>query len=720
VGTLLIAGALAIVVAGRAVAADDFLPPEQAFRYTVESDGERVLVRWNVARGYYLYKSRMGLAGETPGIEVGESSYPRGEIHSDEYFGEQEVFRGAFTVEAPLTRSSPAVRDLALALKLQGCADAGLCYPPTIWNAKVALHTAAANLDAIFDAARVQSNEDEFLPPEQAFRLSAVAEGPDRVRLDWQIADGYYLYKGRLGVKTASERAALGAPRLPEGKFHEDEYFGRQEVYYGRLVASVPVSRPAGAGFDLPIDVTYQGCADAGLCYPPITTTLTIAMPAGDASAAASSGGFVSEQDRLAKLIASGNLFIVLGTFFGLGLLLAFTPCVLPMVPILSGIIAGQGENTTTARAFSLSLTYVLGMAFTYTIAGAAFAAAGQQVQAVFQQPWIVTIFAGLFVVLALSMFGAFNVQMPAFVQTTLASLSNRQRAGSFGGVAVMGALSALIVTTCVAPPLIATLTVIGQSGDMVRGAAALFAMSLGMGAPLLAVGASAGKLLPRAGPWMDTIKRFFGVLMLAVAAWMLSRIVPERLILVLWAVPALLAAWVLWSAVTRTPAANVALRAGSVAAGLYGLLLVAGAAVGGTDPLAPLPRLAGKHAELPFTSIKSVADLEREVAAAKLASRPVMLDFYADWCVSCKEMEKYTFTDPDVQAALSGALLLQADVTKNDALDQALLKHFGIFGPPTIAFYGPDGIERRNYRVVGYMEAGKFAPLAREAIAAR
>ncbi|MBK7251015.1 MAG: protein-disulfide reductase DsbD [Gammaproteobacteria bacterium] len=575
-----------------------------------------------------------------------------------------------------------------------------------------------SDVDTVFARVRERSSSQEFLPPDEAFRVEAIAEGPDRVRLVWEIAEGYYLYRSRLGVRTPSTQATLGSPALPTGRSHEDEYFGRQEVYYGELVARLPVSRAAGAPLALPLVVTYQGCADAGLCYPPVTKTLDVHLPAGGATP----GGFVSEQDRLARLIASGNLLVVLGTFFGLGLLLSLTPCVLPMVPILSGLIAGQGGRVSAGRGFALSLAYVLGMALTYTIAAAAFAAAGRglQVQALFQQPWIVTLFALLFVALALSMLGVFELQMPSAVQTALASLSSRRRAGRFGSVAAMGALSALIVTSCVAPPLVAALMVIAQSGNVVRGSAALFSMSLGMGAPLLLVGASAGRLLPKAGPWMVTVKRLFGVLMLAMAAWMLARLVPARLMMLLWAVPVLTAAWLSWSAVRHSRAAALVLRSIGAAAAVYAVALIAGAVLGRTDPLAPLPRQAGTHPALSFHAVGSLDDLEREVSAAVAQSRPVMLDFYADWCVSCKEMEKYTFSHRDVQAALKQAVLLRADVTKNDANDQALLRHFGIFGPPTIAFYGPDGQERVDYRVVGYMKAAEFAMLSRDALAAR
>jgi len=600
----------------------------------------------------------------------------------------------------------------------------------------------------------VASGSDEFLPPDEAFRFNAFPDGPDRVKLIWQIADGYYLYRSRIKAATTGDKAQLGGLDLPKGETKTDEYFGKQEIYHHQLVVGVPVARASAAELPVPLKVTYQGCAHAGLCYPPITKEITVNLPAGTAGSPGAAGqvgssasagaagnaaamgsgsvaadvtpasagsagasGFVSEQDRFASLITSGNIFLMLGGFFLAGLVLAFTPCVLPMVPILSGIIAGQGKNVTTGRAFSLSLTYVLGMSLTYTIAGALCAAAGKQVQTIFQQPWILVLFAALFVALALSMFGLFTIQVPASIQTRVASVSNNQAAGTFGGVAVMGVLSALIVTTCVGPALVGALVVIGQTGQIVRGAAALFAMSIGMGTPLLIVGASAGKLLPKAGAWMDTVKKLFGVMMLAVAAWMLARVVPERFSLVLWAIPALICAWILWTETRKRTAATWVARVAGAAAGLYGVALIAGFALGSTDPLAPLTASAtAKQQELPFRTIKSVADLQREISQAKSEGRAVLVDFSAKWCVSCKEMEKYTFTDVAVKTALNKTVLLRADVTDNDADDQALLKHMGIIGPPTIAFY-VNGEERANYRVVGFMKAPDFASHTREAL---
>ena len=621
-------------------------------------------------------------------------------------------------------------------------------------------------IDAVLGASKAKSGGDDFLPPDEAFRFAAIPDGPDHVRLIWQIADGYYLYRARVKAATTSSQAQLGALEMPTGETKSDEYFGKQEIYHHELVAGVPVARASAAELALPLQVTYQGCATAGLCYPPITKEIMVSLPSGNgggaagagaanfssavgtsaasssasgtglvsaaggaasgtagagvsgpADASSATGAYVSEQDRFATLIKSGNTFLMLGGFFLAGLVLAFTPCVLPMVPILSGIIAGQGKNVTTRRAFALSLTYVLGMAFTYTIAGALCAAAGKQVQTVFQQPWILALFAALFVALALSMFGLFTIQMPAAIQTRVANVSNQQAAGTFGGVALMGVLSALIVTTCVGPALVGALIVIGQTGQIARGAAALFAMSIGMGTPLLIVGASAGKLLPKAGAWMDTVKKLFGVMMLAVAAWMLARIIPERLSLVLWAIPALVCAWLLITEIRKRSAATWVVRFVGAAAGVYGLALITGSVLGGTDPLAPFASRMAHQQELPFRTIKSVADLQREITQAKSEGRTVLVDFSAKWCVSCKEMEKYTFTDTAVKTALDRTVLLRADVTDNDAQDQALLKHMGIIGPPTIAFYGLNGEERANYRVVGFMKADAFASHAREAL---
>jgi thiol:disulfide interchange protein DsbD len=699
------------------------ISPDQAFQVTATAAGPNsVRIDWQIAEGCYLYRNRIKVKAQGP-VQVGPLVLPEGESHHDEFFGTQQIYHHALSGTVPVTTpAGSGERKLAIDVTYQGCAEIGFCYPPVTKTLAITLPAAVA--------AAAASDQPKFLDPDQAFKISASAAGPDTVRINWQIADGYYLYRSRIHVKTDSP-VQLGALAMPEGEPHTDEFFGTQQVYHHALRATLPVARPGGAGnFNLAVDVTYQGCANAGLCYVPITRSIAVSLPPGSGSGgtvassaaapapAASSGAFVSAQDRLAALIRNGNLFVVIVTFFGSGLLLAFTPCVLPMVPILSGIIAGHGHNVTTSRAFLLSLSYVLGMACTYTVAGIAVAAAGSHVQALFQQTWVIVLFAALFVVLSLSMFGVYTLQMPAVIQTRLSQVSSRQTAGTFGGVAIMGALSALIVTTCVAAPLVATFVVIGQSGNMMRGAAALFALSLGMGAPLLVVGASQGKLLPKAGAWMDTIKHLFGVMMLCVAAWMLARVTPPGAVLLLWAIPAAVAAGVLWRGARHIREVPMLVRTVAVAAGAYALVLVIGSRLGATDPLAPIPSFAGPHAALTFRTIKSTSDLDREVAQAHAHGQAVMLDFYADWCVSCKEMEKYTFTDPAVRATLKDVVRLRANVTANDTDDQALLKRFGIYGPPTIAFYGVDGHERAPYRVVGFMKAPEFAALSAKAVA--
>lgn len=660
---------------------------------------------------------------------------------------------------APRRLLLPALTGLLLLGLLAG-GSAGTAHAGITAGVTAGTSKAPSGLDSALKG-KTASGEPDFLDPDQAFRFSALADGPDRIRVIWGVTEGYYLYRARIKASSDSSQATLGDLALPTGETKEDEYFGKQEVYHHDVVGSIPVTRAVSGKLTVPLKVTYQGCATAGLCYPPITKTVNVELPpagsnytgstttdggagqaelgsaavqgAGAGSGAVGGAGsvsgaaFVSEQDKLATLIRDGNLLGVLATFFGIGLLLSLTPCVLPMIPILSGIIVGQGTRVTPVRGFSLAFSYVQGMALTYAAAGASFVLLFKQApQAFFQQPWIIMLFVGLFVALAFAMFGAFTLQMPSALQTRLSDVSNRQRAGSYAGCFVMGALSALVVTACVAPALIAALSVISQTGKVARGAAALYSTGLGMGVPLLLVGASAGSLLPRVGPWMDTVKSLFGVLFLALAVYFLAPLIPPSVTMVLWSALAVIAGfWVFALKARDGGPAPAAVRATGLLALVYGIILLIGAASGSNDPLQPLGALrvgtvAGVSHEnqpaLAFDTIKSVGDLDKRVAAASAQGRPVMLDFYADWCTSCKEMERYTFSDRNVQAALSNAVLLHADVTRNDSDDQALLRHFGIFGPPTIAFYGPNGEERRNFRVVGFMKAAEFASLARTA----
>jgi thioredoxin:protein disulfide reductase len=712
----------ALTLAGLGVAhaeGDDFLPPEQAFEYAVHGTAGAIVVDYNIREGYYLYRKRMGFATSTPGVSLGSAEFPAGQTHHDDYFGDQEIYRGRATVRLPFTAGG-AVTAIDLVLKLQGCADAGLCYPPQAWTTRVTLPGGGAKSASMLSTAvgASASQDQDFLPVEQAFQFSASRPDAGRVALRWVIADGYYLYRERIHITGGAGTTVTGAPQLPPGLDHNDEYFGHQQIYRQQLEALVPVA--AGPGAAAQLTVSYQGCADAGLCYPPQSQTLSLNVGgggtavAGSGAAPGASGWLAHLQDKLKRLADGGSVFALIAMFFGAGLLLAFTPCVLPMVPILSGIIVGEGDKITPMRSLALSVAYVLGMAVTYTIAGAIAALAGSQVQAFFQKTWIIVLFAGLFVLLALAMFGVYELQMPSGLQTRFAGASNRIKGGKMLSTAAMGALSSLVVTACVAPPLVAAAAIVSRTGDVWRGALAFFSLAIGMGAPLLVVGASAGRLLPKAGPWMDTVKAIFGVLFLGVAVWLLDRILPPRLVMAGWAIVVGALVLVLLKVGLRggrrTPMRRVA---GTVAA-VYGLLLLASAAAGGTDPLRPLQGTGwfgapAQAEEIHFTRIASDAQLDQALATARANHQPVMLDFYADWCVSCKEMIKDTFRDPGVRAALDHFVLLQADVTANNADDQALLHRFGILGPPTTAFFGVDGREQTAARVVGYMPPTEF-----------
>ena len=715
-------------------AKDDFLAPEQAYRYSTRMDGDQLLVTWQIEPGYYLYKKRLGVASAISTAQLGAPAWPKGENHHDEYFGDQEIYRGQVEVPVPVSFPGPRPAGLAVELKLQGCADAGLCYPPMTWKTQVPLETAGVakggaaaaapmGLQAFFKS-KGASNQDEFLPPDQAFRFSAQMQRADAAALNWVIADGYYLYRQRISVTSETPNVQIGALALPKGEPKHDESFGDTEVYHQLLDASLPVARAAGSTGTLNLKVTYQGCAEGGLCYNPITKAVAVELPPTDVATSlppvqkSTANAPVAEQDRLAAALQGDNLPYALLLFFAAGLLLSLTPCVLPMIPILSGIIVGQGDNVTRARSFSLALTYVQGMALTYAVAGAIFVVAFKQApQAFFQQPWIITLMVLLFIALAFAMFGAYTLQLPSGLQTRLTTVSNQQKSGTFVGTFIMGALSALVVTACVAPAIIAALSVISQTRQIFRGALALYATGLGMGVPLLIVGASAGTLLPRVGPWMETMKQLFGVLFLGVAVYLAQPLLPDSLTMVLWSALAVICGFWIFALKARDGGpAPAALRAAGLLVLIYGVIVLIGAASGSHDPLQPLNNLragnaasVSKEPSLAFRRIKSVAELDQQVAAAKAAGKPVMLDFYADWCASCKEMEKYTFTDAAVSAALANAVLLQADVTANDEQDRALLARFEIFGPPTIAFFGADGVERRNFRLVGFSPAAQF-----------
>jgi len=579
--------------------------------------------------------------------------------------------------------------------------------------------------------------DDEILEPDQAFQLKTWSEN-GRFFAQWQIADGHYMYRDKTKLIAADSNAITTSNFvIDKGDFKQDEFFGDIYVFHHQAKASIAINNAKDGVKNASFKVKYQGCSEvSGICYPPITKTITLDIsPISDVAAstmtqinpaAESSEAPISEQDQIADLLKNGSVWLSLITLFGIGLLLAFTPCVFPMIPILSSIIVGQGKDISARRGFSLSVAYVLGMASINTAAGVAAALTGESLAVMLQTPWVLASFAGVFVLLSLAMFGFYELQMPAFIQNKLTSVSNRQKSGSISGAAVMGLLSAVIVGPCVAAPMFGVLLFISQTGDPYFGGLALFALSLGMGAPLIAIGTSAGKLLPKAGAWMDTVKAVFGISLLAVAIWMIRSIVSDQVVMILTATLLIVPA-VYMGALDGLKAEATGWTRFWKGYGLimfiYGVTLIVGAAAGGSSIVTPLKGIVGSggtaHAtegHLQFKKIKGVEGLNKALAEAKAQNKTVMLDFYADWCVSCKEMETLTFSDPAVQSELSNTVLLQADVTANDEQDKALYKHFKIIGPPAIIFYNAQAQELTAYKVVGYMPAEKFTAHIKQA----
>jgi thiol:disulfide interchange protein DsbD len=594
-------------------------------------------------------------------------------------------------------------------------------------------------------SASTPGTDAQPLPPEQAFGFEAIVDDANTLLLRFTPAKGYYLYRDKTTLRVSgADGIQAGSPRWPPGVQHRDEHFGDVVVYFDQVDVPLPLLRKTARAEAISVTATFQGCQTDGICYPPMTRSVALQLPAATTGATPNGAATVAtssplhaaaastpsatgaqpaigsaatrtapqaEDSRLAASLAGTSRWLTLLGFFGAGLLLAFTPCVLPMIPILSGLIAGQGTRLGTGRALLLSLVYVVANALVFTAAGIVAGLLGANLQAAFQTPWIITAFAALFIALALSSFGLYELQLPMALRSRLGALTDRQRGGSLAGVAAMGALSALIVGPCVAPPLAGAVLYIGQTHDPVLGGAALFLLAMGMGVPLLVFGAAAGRGLPTNGPWMTAMQRIFGFVFLGLAVWMLSRILPGAATLALWGLLALAAAAWAFGATTTTPRAQWLARFAALVLAVTGAAQLLGAFAGGSDPLQPLAGVssAAQPGAMPvFRTIKSSADLDRELAGASAAGKPAMLDFYADWCVSCKEMEKYTFTDPAVQAALAGVVLLKADVTANDATDQALMQRFGIIGPPGTLFFNAGG-EQRGLRLVGFEKSAPF-----------
>jgi thiol:disulfide interchange protein DsbD len=723
--------------------AEEFLDPEAAFKFSARAlDANTLEAHWQVADGYYMYRSKFKF--EVAGGTLGTPNLPAGKVKEDENFGKVEIYRKDVRITLPIQRT-PGTTAITLKSTAQGCADAGLCYTPQTTSVSIKLpalvsDAAADPLPAASGSAPASAlaglrslggtDMPKILPPDEAFLVSAAMAGGQQVQFDYTLTPDTYLYRDKL-VYVVKSPADVKVERVntPAGDIKEDPSFGRTEVYHHNFAASVTLSRALAAEEKLVMAATWQGCNEAiGICYPPIDRDFTLVSTGAAAAAVAVSGSPAqpsetageSDTSKIERVLKGGSFWAVVATFFGFGLLLALTPCVFPMIPILSGIIAGQNKQLTKGSGFLLSLAYVLGMAITYALAGVAAALSGTLLSNALQNPWALGIGAGIFVALALSMFGFFELQLPSFIQSKFSDASNKMKGGNFVGVFIMGVLSAVIVGPCVAPPLAAALAFIAQTGNTTLGGVALFVLALGMGVPLLLVGLSAGALLPRAGGWMNAVKYFFGVMMLAISIYLISPVIPAWVGMLLWAV-LLIASAIYLHALDPLPAHASGWtrlwKGFGVVLLIGGLAIILGMLAGSRDLLQPLDvfkggsggaAMAAEQKGLAFEKVKDVAELEARLAAAKADGRPVMLDFYADWCVSCKEMERYTFSDPKVQARLQSVVLLNADVTTNTDAEKALLKRFSLFGPPGLIFWDGAGAQS-DYKVIGFEKPEKF-----------
>jgi len=718
---------VAVLFHSVAYAQTELLDPEKAFQISAQVTAkDRVEVRLKIEKGYYLYREKTRVSAQ--GATLGAVDLPKGKVKQDEIFGQVEIWRDEVRFALPVKATAP----YTLKITTQGCADAGLCYPPMDTEIRIdpSAPVKAAGPSKEDLLARLKALAGDLppglpqanappLPAEEAFKLAIRRDG-NTITAQFGVAKDYYLYRDKVHLTVKQPQGTtLGKISFPKAEEKDDPTFGRMAIYRQDFTASAQLQggKPGGT---VVIEASWQGCNEAsGICYPPLEQQFTLTGTGTTGTTA--NAPATSESDSIASLFKGGSFWMVVASFFGFGLLLALTPCVFPMIPILSGIIVGHGDKVTKTHGFLLSVAYVLGMAITYAVAGVAAGLSGTLISTALQTPWALGAGAAIFVLLSLSMFGFYELQLPSALQSRMTEASNRLHGGHFTSVFGMGALSALIVGPCVAAPLAGALIYIGQTGDIVLGGVSLFAMALGMGVPLLLIGLSAGALLPKAGGWMDAVKRFFGVLLLAVAIWLIQPLLPAWGSMLLWA--ALLIPYgVHLGALDHTPVGWPRLwKSFGVIILTAGMAFVVGVMGGSRDILQPLAVFAGGSSSaaagthLQFTRVKSVAELD--AAIARNTGKPVMLDFYADWCVSCKEMENITFADPRVQAALQGVVLLQADVTANSEDDKALLKRFGLFGPPGILFFDRNG-KQNPFKVIGYEKPEAFLESLKKALA--
>ena len=762
---------------------EELLEPDKAFALSTRVvDGNTVEAKWTIADGYYLYRDKFKFSVTKGGATIGNISFPKGKIKKDPTFGDTEVYLHNISLKIPLTRSDSGKGSVSIRFDFQGCNEPiGVCYPPI--HKEIAFDLPAGSggkplqsLQSLNDVLNASSGDREFLPPEKAFPVSAERTGDKTIRIIYGVTEGYYLYRDKIGIHLldtdggSASGVKPGKFELPRGKIKKDPTFGDTEVFKHSFKVDVPLDVTNSALTASRLRLDYQGCAEDGVCYPNHQQTYTLNFDNGklqsmkliDSGIApafteskstraappqqeSADDSQMSQEEKLAQLFAGHNLFATLTSLLGFGLLLAFTACMYPMIPILSSIITGQGEKVTPLKGFALSAVYVGGMAVTFGVIGGIIGFFGQQigVQAYFQNPWIITLFAVLFVALALSMFGFYDIQVPASLQGKISQFSSNQKGGTFVGVAVIGVLSALIVGPCGGPVLLGTLAGAASSGSWLLGFLYMFTLAIGMGLPLLVVGAGGGTLLPKAGAWMATVKAVAGVVLLAVAIYFLERVLPAHIFMLMWAALFIISA-VYMGALDPVPEGSSGWRRLWKGLGfailVYGIIVMLGGVTGArnfNDPLhgsslterstgpavtmlenggaqpAYVKSAVGKSSVvkggLTFIKIKTWDDFQRELKAANAAGHTVMLDFYADWCTYCKQFDDYVFSDPKVQAAFANTVLIQADVTDLNKDDKLIMKNLKVVVPPAMLFFKTDGTESKRERVIGFMKADQF-----------
>ncbi len=725
-------------------AGDDLLPADEAFALATRVADENTLeAQWKIAPGYYLYRDKFRFELLDGNATLKPALLPAGKKKDDPTFGTVETYAKSVVARIPLERAGTSAQTIRVRITAQGCNEPiGVCYPPVKKEVSFSLPAmtkpgARKGVSTLFGEnaekgtdpfSRIGGGEQEFLPVDQAFRPFAETQPDGSIAVRFDIAPGYYLYRDKLKFElTGPTGAVLGTYDLPPGKPKDDPHFGTVQVYYNEASAILPVSGAPTSGGAGALKATFQGCAEKGICYPPTTRTLEFLIPAAQADVGRPSGrqldvGLKPDPQESRAVLYAGA---IVGAF-GIGLLLSFTPCVLPMIPILSSAIVGATERRATKLDGGLlSAAYVLGTATTYTAAGVLAGATGQQLQAYLQNPWAIGTFAALLTVLAASMFGLYELHVPAFIQTHLHHRSHHAHArlqhvkgGAYVGLYFMGLISALIVGACVSPLLISALGVSIANRDPVLGGLIMLALALGMGAILIAVGIGLGSLLPKTGAWMDRVKHIFGVLLLAVAIFLLG-LLPQVPVLLLWAALLIVTGVYLGATQSLPQGANgwrYLWKGFGTVLLIWGVAALVGGFAGERDIMRPLPdwtragAATGTQAEGNiFQRFGALAQIETALESARVQEKPAILDFYATWCTDCVRMEKGVFTDARVRERLKDFVLVQADVSENDDNARAIKDRFGVFGPPAMLIFGADGNEMRTLRFYGYKSADAF-----------